>query len=127
MPPISTSTWYQRGAVRPGMRTRSTGSDITTGMRTGRKMLMNQELHDLFVADQTEPRRDTASDTPEYWLLRERDAQRLQRVSELLAQGGVSALDDYFQAALIFQHGKTLQDIWQAHELARKAAEKRYH
>ena len=84
---------------------------------------MNQELHDMFVADQTERRGDMAYDTPEYWQLRERDARRRQRVSELLAQGGVSAPDDYFHAALIFQHGETLEDIWQAHELARKAAE----
>ncbi len=61
--------------------------------------------------------------TPVHRQLRERDAQRRQRVSELLAQGGRSAPDDYFHAALIFQHGETLEDIWQAHELARKAAE----
>src|SRR6266536_1450198 len=83
---------------------------------------MNQELRDLFVADQTERRGDTAYDTTEYWQLRERDGQRRQRVSELLAQGGVSAPDDYFNAALIFQHGETLEDIWQAHQLARRAA-----
>ena len=47
---------------------------------------MNQELRDLFLADQTEPRGDTAYDTPDYWQLRQRDAQRRQRVSELLAQ-----------------------------------------
>src|SRR5215472_11970851 len=84
---------------------------------------MNQELRDLFVADQTEPRADIGSDTPDYWQMRERDAQRRSRVNELLAQGGVSAPDDYFRAALIFQHGETLEDIWQAHELARTAAE----
>ncbi len=84
---------------------------------------MNQELRDLFVADQTEPRGDIGPDTPEYWQMRERDAQRRQRVSELLAQGEVSAPDDFFHAALIFQHGETLEEIWQAHELARKAAE----
>jgi hypothetical protein len=92
-------------------------------MSAERKVVMDQELYDLFVADQTEPRRDTAYDTPAYWQLRERDAQRRSRVSELLTQGKVSAPDDYFHAALIFQHGETLQEIWQAHELARKAAE----
>ena len=84
---------------------------------------MNQELRDLFVADQTERRGDIGYDTRDYWQLRERDAQRRRRVSELLAQGAVSAPDDYFHAALIFQHGETLEDIWQAHELARKAVE----
>lgn len=84
---------------------------------------MDQELYDLFVADQTEPRKDTAYDTSAYWQLRERDVQRRSRVGELLTQGKVSAPDDYFHAALIFQHGETLQEIWQAHELARRAAE----
>jgi hypothetical protein len=84
---------------------------------------MNQELRDLFLADQTEPRGDTAYDTPDYWQLRQRDAQRRSRASELLAQAGVSAPDDYFHAAVILQHGETLQDIWHAHELAQQAAE----
>ena len=84
---------------------------------------MNQELYALFVADQAERNDHPAYDTPEYWQLRERDARRRQRVNELLAEGRLTAPDDYFHAALIFQHGETLEDIWQAHELARKAAE----
>ena len=84
---------------------------------------MNQELRDLFVADQSEPRGDFGPETQEYRHLRERDAQRRQRVGELLAQGEVSAPDDYFHAALIFQHGETLDDIWQAYGLARQAAD----
>lgn len=84
---------------------------------------MNQELHDLFVADQTDRNDHPAYDTPEYWQLRERDALRRQRVNELLAKGLLTAPDDYFHAALIFQHGDTVQEVWQAHELAQKAAE----
>ncbi len=83
---------------------------------------MNQELRALFVADQAERNDHPAYDTPEYWQLRERDAKRRQRVSELLAEGLLTAPDDYFHAALIFQHGETLEDIWQAHELAQRAA-----
>src|SRR5215831_13882431 len=84
---------------------------------------MNQELRDLFVADQSERRGEIGPDSPEYGPMRERDAQRRRRVTEVLAQGGASMPDDYFHAALIFQHGETLEEIWQAHELARKAAE----
>jgi hypothetical protein len=43
--------------------------------------------------------------------------------NELLTQGLLTAPDDYFHAALIFQHGETLEEIWQAHELAQRAAE----
>ena len=83
---------------------------------------MNQELHDMFLADQAERENHPAHDTPEYWALRERDARRLQRVSELLAEGQMTEPDDYFCAALISQHGETLEEIWQAHELAQRAA-----
>jgi len=74
------------------------------------------------VADQAERNDHPAYDTPEYWQLRERDAKRRQRVNELIAEGLLTAPDDYFHAALIFQHGETLEDIWQAHELAQRAA-----
>jgi hypothetical protein len=84
---------------------------------------MNQDLRDLFVADQSERRGDIGPDSPDYGPMRERDAQRRQRVHELLAQGEVSAPNDYFHAALIFQHGEILSDIWQAHELAQTAAD----
>jgi hypothetical protein len=76
----------------------------------------------MFVVDQADRTDHPAYDTPEYWQLRERDARRRQRVNELLAQGLVSAPDEYFHAALIFQHGDTLEDIWQAHALAQRAA-----
>lgn len=76
----------------------------------------------MFVADQAERADNPAYDSSEYWQLRERDGRRRQRVNELVAQGLLSAPDDYFHAALIFQHGDTLEDIWQAHELAQKAA-----
>jgi hypothetical protein len=84
---------------------------------------MNQELREMFVADQMERNNHPDNDTPEYLQLRERDAQRRQRVREMIAEGLLTAPDDYFHAALIFQHGETLEDIWQAHELALTAAE----
>jgi hypothetical protein len=84
---------------------------------------MNRELRDLFLADQAERENHPAYDTPEYWALRERDTRRRQRVDELLASGLVTAPDDFFHAALIYQHGETLDEIWRAHELAQRAAE----
>jgi len=77
----------------------------------------------MFVADQADRADHPAYDTPEYRQLRERDAGRRQHVKELLDQGQLTAPDDYFHAAFIFQHGETLEEIWQAHELARRAAE----
>ena len=65
---------------------------------------MNQELRALFVADQAERNDHPAYNIPENWQLRQRDAGRRQRVNELIAQGFLTAPDDYFHAALIFQH-----------------------
>jgi hypothetical protein len=84
---------------------------------------MNEELHTLFLADQSERNDHPEYDTPEYWRLRERDATRRHRVSEMLAEGGLAAPEDYYHAALIFQHGESVEDIWQAHELAQRAVD----
>ncbi len=78
---------------------------------------MNQELRELYEQDQAE-RKGPLS--PE---LMERDRKRRQRVEELLDSGSVVSADDYFHAAMVFQHGEKLEDYWKAHELARKAAE----
>jgi hypothetical protein len=83
---------------------------------------MNQELRALFVADQADRKDHPDNDTPEYERLRERDAQRRQRVTAMIGEGLLTVGDDYFHAALIFQHGETLEDIWRAHELASTAA-----
>jgi transposase len=35
----------------------------------------------------------------------------------------LQAPEDYFHAAMVFQHGETLDDFWRAHELAKRGAE----
>jgi hypothetical protein len=55
--------------------------------------------------------------------LGDRDRARRQRVTELIAEGVLQTPEDYFHAALVFQHGEKLEDYWQAHELAKKAEE----
>ena len=84
---------------------------------------MNEELRAMFEADQSDRRDRPAYDTPAHWEMCRHDAERRRRVSELLAEEKVTTADDYFHAALIFQHGETLDDIWQAHELAEQATE----
>jgi hypothetical protein len=84
---------------------------------------MNEELRALFIADQAERNDHPEYDTPEYRRLRERDAARRGRVAEMIGEASLTSPEDYFHAALIFQHGETVEDIWQAHELAQRAAE----
>jgi len=52
-----------------------------------------------------------------------RDAERRVRVSELVEEAALHTGDDYFRAAMIFQHGGEIADIERAHELALRANE----
>jgi hypothetical protein len=84
----------------------------------------NAELRRLFEADQ----RDRSGDIREVdWdQLRDRDRQRRRRVEALIAGGALRRgphAEDYFHAAMVFQHGEGSDDIRRAYELASKAAE----
>jgi hypothetical protein len=51
----------------------------------------------------------------------ERDRERRKDVLRILNSGGAAAAIDYIHAAVIFQHGETLEDWWQAYILGVKA------
>jgi hypothetical protein len=59
----------------------------------------SDELKAIFEADQQD-RRDQAWDR-----IRTEDSKRRLRVLELLGSGSVGSPDDYFHAAMVFQHG----------------------
>lgn len=79
----------------------------------------NSELRSIKDADQA----DRAAGRSINWAeVSKRDAQRRVRVLELLKSGGLSTAWDYFNAALVLQHGQTIEDIRLAHSLATVAA-----
>lgn len=78
---------------------------------------MNEELAQLCEADQADRRGSISSD------LGKRDGVRRKRATELIESGALQDGDDYYHAALIFQHGSEFANYWHAHELALKAAE----
>jgi hypothetical protein len=81
------------------------------------------ELLRLVAEDQAARRNMPASPTPEFvQQFHERDRQRRQRVDELLAAGAAKTGPDFHAAALVFQHGDTLEDFARARELAAEAA-----
>ncbi len=84
---------------------------------------MNQELQTLLRADQDERINHPEVGTPEYLALRERDAARRKRLQKIVASEELEELEDYYNAAWILNHGETIEEIWQAHLLAKKAAE----
>lgn len=83
---------------------------------------MESELKDLFRADQDERKHHPDYGTPEYWILRERDAERRRRLEAIIASGGLKEPEDHYYAAWILNHGESVEEIWQAHILAKKAA-----
>jgi len=59
--------------------------------------------------------------TPEYRLLRERDADRRKRVEAMIEPGALKEPEDYYHAAWILNHGESVEEIWHAHILAEQA------
>jgi hypothetical protein len=84
---------------------------------------MNKELQALFEQDQADRRAFEQLDHEQIQQMLQRDRVRRQRVEELIGSEGLQVPEDYFHAAMVFQHGETLEDYWQAHELAGRGAE----
>lgn len=84
---------------------------------------MNDELQQLFVADQQERENHPEVGTPEYGALRSRDQTRRHQVQRMMDLHQVATAQDYYHAALIFQHGETVEEIWSAHQWALKSVE----
>jgi len=79
---------------------------------------VNEELRELYEADQADRRAETRPAD----IIR-RDHARRRRVADMLDAGEARTGEDFFHAALVFQHSDLLVDYWRAHELALRAAE----
>jgi hypothetical protein len=83
---------------------------------------INGELARITQEDQA----DRSVDDPEkidWEKVSKRDAERRARVYEIIKAGQLKASDDYFNAALVLQHGDRPDDYDMANKLAAKAAE----
>jgi hypothetical protein len=77
---------------------------------------VSAELAAIFAADQAD-RRDDRPPLP--WPeIQGRDRQRRARVAELVQGGELRSAEDYFHAAIVFQHGETAEHLLWAHVLA---------
>ncbi|MHB1533295.1 MAG: bifunctional nuclease family protein [Acidimicrobiales bacterium] len=85
---------------------------------SGATAMVNEELRSIYLADQKE----RAGGTLEPAVVA-RDQTRRQRVRQLLAAGEVRTAEDYFHAAMVFQHGQNLEEYQLAGELASTAAQ----
>lgn len=79
---------------------------------------VTRELRRLYESDQADRRWDRPP-TPEQWKeIAKRDAERRDRVMELVRSGALATAEDYFHAAMVLQHGSGSEDILIAHILA---------
>src|SRR5687768_2428199 len=85
---------------------------------------MNLELQELLRADQDERIEHPEVGTEEYTALRRRDAARRKRLQEIVAADELEEPEDFYNAAWILNHGETVEEIWEAHALAKKALER---
>jgi len=76
------------------------------------------ELKELYEADQAD-RTFATPPTAEQWQeITRRDKARRDRVMELVGAAALESGDDYFHAAMVFQHAEGSEDILVAHILA---------
>lgn len=76
------------------------------------------EMAEIYAADQADRQPGLSID---WSVVAPRDAQRRQRVREMLEQGLLNSGDDYYFAAMVFQHGEKPADFLLAHVLAMAA------
>lgn len=83
---------------------------------------VNAELAALFAEDQRD-RAGWAGDLGELQAIHERDRMRRERALALIAEGALTAAEDFFHAAMLLQHSDQPEDFRLAHELAVRAVE----
>lgn len=74
-------------------------------------------LAELYTQDQA----DRTADTPDWFGIARRDAERRAEVQRLLDAGAARTAADYYHAAMIFQHGTDSVAYRKARDLARTA------
>lgn len=93
--------------------------DVVSARAAEHRAAINRELADLYTADQAD--RAGAIGAIDWKVVGPRDVERRQRVDAILAAGGAKVADDYYHAAMVYQHGSDLAEIQRAHELAARA------
>jgi tetratricopeptide (TPR) repeat protein len=81
----------------------------------------NAELREMFSADQKD--REGGPDKIDWSVVNGRDAARRDRVRQMAGAGQLKSPDDYFFAAMIFQHGEDEASYDQAYRYATHAVE----
>ncbi len=95
--------------------------EASTARRAQHFATLHQGLARVYEADQRD--RLPGPNGIDWSQVTPRDQARRKEVLEILARNEAKHSDDYFYAAMIFQHGESVEDIAEAHRLALKAVE----
>ena len=87
---------------------------------------MNDELVNLYTADNQERIDQPKGNTAEYRAMRARDRERREQVMEMMAANELHTAEDYYHAAHILNHGDTSEDAENAHRFALRSNELGY-
>jgi hypothetical protein len=79
-------------------------------------LLSNTELREVTSQDQAA--RSGSVGAIDWKVVSAQDAARRMQVAEILRKGEVKTSEDYYNAALVYQHGETADDIRLAYSLA---------
>src|SRR2546426_6640847 len=71
------------------------------------QMGVSRELAQIYEADQADRENFTRLSPEQQRGMSERDKGRRARVAEIVDKGLLQSADDYFHAAMVFQHGDT--------------------
>ncbi|NUM81808.1 hypothetical protein HUU42_13505 [bacterium] len=81
--------------------------------------LHNLELYNIFMEDQADRQKDIRN--IDGGALSKRDAERRKQVKKIIDKNGLATAEDYFRAAMIFQHGQDTNDYKLSHTFALNA------
>src|SRR5438128_1713360 len=96
---------------------------VSACAREPRRVEANPELWRLFEADQADRR--VGDGHIDWKAVTPRDEERRRRTAEILSMGGAQVAEDFYCAAMVFQHGAGEEDFRQARHLALRAVELR--
>ncbi|MGH7239353.1 MAG: hypothetical protein ACREHG_04710, partial [Candidatus Saccharimonadales bacterium] len=75
----------------------------------------------LYIQDQKE-RSGNVNSKRDWEIINDHDANRRQLVLKLIKENKIIKAEDFYFAAMIFQHGNSAEDAYEAHILAEKAS-----
>jgi hypothetical protein len=88
--------------------------------------MTHPELFALWKADQEAHKQPPLFDTLASTAMRHRNAERRQRVQQIVTTTPSLEPADFYYAALVLHHSGGLDEVWHGHELARRSAETGY-